>query len=209
MKLGVVIPYYRTSTIREVLMKELMQELKGQLMLYGDYLEICIVEDGSKSEWLDKETKHEHISFVRLTENKGISYARNRGMDILLGLKECDYIVFVDSDDYLHYDYFKKVLTEINENPRDYYFTDFDILGNISPRTGLRDRVTGIILSKEIVKDARFDENIRIAEDVDFGNRYLRDKLIEPYYIDTIYHYNFGVDKKCLSYQAVLERFDK
>ena len=91
-------------------------------------------------------------------------------------------------------------MNEIEVNPRTYYFTDFDILGNISPRIGLRERVTGIVLHRSIIENARFDEKIRIAEDVDFGNRHLRDKLTEPYYIDTVYRYNFGIDKKCLSY---------
>lgn len=33
--------------------------------------------------------------------------------------------------------------------------------------------------------------------------------VVIPYYIDTIYHYNFGIDKYYLSYQAQLERGDR
>lgn len=203
-KLGIVIPYYRTSTIREVLFKELVNLLKLQLRNRND-IEVCIIEDGSNSKWLEDDyliLQTFNISYFRLKENHGISYARNRGLEFLLESRNCNYIIFIDSDDYIDFDYFDKIMNEIKRNERKYYFTDFDILGNISPRTGLRERVTGIVLHKDLVKDARFDENIRIAEDVDFGNRFLREYLIEPYYIDTVYHYNFGIDKKCLSYMG-------
>ena len=200
-KLGVVIPYYRTSTIREVLFKELVNLLKLQLKNRND-IEVVIVEDGSDSKWLQDDyliLRNHHINYIKLIENSGISFARNRSIEYLLD-ENCDYFVFIDSDDYIDYDYFDKIMNEIEVNPRTYYFTDFDILGNICPREGLRERVTGIVLHRSIIENARFDENIRLAEDVDFGNRFLRDKLTEPYYIDTVYHYNFGIDKKCLSY---------
>ena len=142
-----------------------------------------------------------NITLLRFEENKGISAARNKGIEYLLA-NGCENLIFIDSDDYIDYDYFDKIINEIDRNLRNYYFTDFDILGNISPRTGLRERVTGIVLNKNLIKNARFDENIRIAEDVDFGNRFLREYLTEPYYIDTVYHYNFGIDKKCLSYMG-------
>lgn len=205
-KLGVVIPYYRTSTIREVLMKELVQNIQAQIVNVPDVY-VCIYEDGSNSSWLDK-INNEHIHILRGDCNKGISYARNRCIDYLLNIG-CNYMVFVDSDDFLEYDYFNSIFWKWIEEPRLYYFTDFDILGNISPRVGLKERVTGIIFHKSLLEYARFDESIRIAEDVDFNDRYMRDKLTEPYYIDTTYHYNFGIDKHCLSYQAIIERGDR
>ena len=202
-KLGVVIPYYRTSTIREVLFKELVNLLMLQLKNRDDIL-VCIIEDGSYSKWLEDDYLilfNNNITLLRFEENKGISAARNKAIEYLLA-NGCENLIFIDSDDYIDYDYFDKIINEIDRNLRNYYFTDFDILGNISPRTGLRERVTGIVLNKNLLKNARFDENIRIAEDVDFGNRFLREYLTEPYYIDTVYHYNFGIDKKCLSYMG-------
>lgn len=202
MKLGVVIPYYKSSVIREALFKELINFLKLQLKDRDD-VEVCITEDGSDSKWLEDDyliLQSFNITYFRLPENKGISYARNQGIDYLLTFKKCDYILFLDSDDYLEYDYFDKVMNEIKINPRKYYFTDFDILGTISPREGLKNHVTGIIFHKDLLEYARFNENLRFKEDVDFVNKYLREELIEPYYIDTVYYYNFGIDKKCLSY---------
>lgn len=200
-KLGVVIPYYRTSTIREALFKELVNLLKLQLKDRED-IEVCITEDGSTSKWLEDDyliLQSFNITYFRLKENRGISYARNEGIDYLL-FKNCNYIIFIDSDDFIDFDYFDKIMNEIKVNPRQYYFTDFDILGNILPRKGLQNRVTGIIFHKDLLKDARFNEEYRCAEDVEFNDRCMRDKLIEPYYIDTVYHYNYGIDKKCLSY---------
>ena len=144
---------------------------------------------------------------IQCDENKGISYARNRCIDYLLN-EGCNYIVMIDSDDYIDYDYIWKIFNEWQRNPRLYYFTDFEILDKIKPRVGLKERITGIVLHKSLLENARFNEKTRYAEDVEFNDNYLRDKLTEPYYIDTVYHYNFGIDKKCLSYQAQLERGD-
>ena len=204
-KLGIVIPYYRTGRLREVLFKELVNLLLLQKVL-EPYIDICIYEDGSYSAWLDS-IQVRNFKVLREKENKGISYARNRCIDYLLE-DGCNYIVMIDSDDYVDYEYFRNIWLTWLREPRKYYFTDFEILGKVKERKGLEERVTGIILHKSLLENARFDESIRYAEDVDFGNKYLRDKLTEPYYIDTIYHYNFGIDKKCLSYQAQIERGD-
>lgn len=199
-KLGVVIPYYKSSVVREALFRELLNLLKLQLKDRID-IKVCITEDGSDSDWLfDFILKSPNFSYFRLAENKGISYARNQAIDYLLSIESCEYILFLDSDDYLEYDYFDKVMNEIKENPRKYYFTDFDILGKIALREGLKNHVTGIIFHKDLLEYARFNENLRFKEDVDFVNKYLREELTEPYYIDTVYYYNFGIDKKCLSY---------
>ena len=206
-KLGIVIPYYKTGRIRETLMKELVNLLKAQIYGLETYVKVCIYEDGTNSTWL-KNIEDYHIKVLFGDINKGISYARNRCIEYLLE-DGCNYIVMIDSDDYVDHDYIWRIYNEWNNNPRLYYFTDFEILDKIKAREGLKERVTGIVLHRSIFDEgARFDESIRYAEDVDFGNKYLRDKLTEPYYIDTIYHYNFGIDKKCLSYQAQLERGD-
>ena len=207
-KLGIVIPYYKTGRLREVLMKELVENIKAQLIGLEINVKVCIYEDGTNSTWL-KNLDHYNIKVIQGDENKGISYARNRCIDYLLE-NRCNYIVMIDSDDYIDYDYIWEIYDTWQNNQRLYYFTDFEILDKIKERVGLKERVTGIVLHKSIFESgARFDENIRYAEDVDFGNKYLRDKLTEPYYIDTVYHYNFGIDKKCLSYQAQIEKEKK
>ena len=206
-KLGVVIPYYKTGRIREVLMKELVENLKAQIIGLEPYVKICIYEDGTNSTWLKNLDPHNFKVLFGET-NKGISYARNRCIDYLLD-DGCNYIVMIDSDDYIDYDYIWNIYDEWNNNPRLYYFTDFEILDKIKPRIGLKERITGIVLHKSLLENARFNEETRYAEDVEFNDNYLRDKLTEPYYIDTIYHYNFGIDKKCLSYQAQIERGDR
>ena len=199
-KLGVVIPYYKTGRIREALFKELVELLIYQ-KIECSYLDICIVEDGTNSTWLKNKCNQGKINYIGLEENKGISTARNTGIDFLLE-KGCNYLIFIDSDDYVDFNYFFKIHQVWLKEKRLYYFTDFEILDKIKPRVGLKERITGIVLHKSLFENARFNESLRYAEDVDFNNRYLRDKLIEPYYIDTVYHYNFGIDKKCLSYMG-------
>lgn len=208
-KLGVVIPYYKTGRLREVLMKELVQLLKAQ-MIENDHFKVCIIEDGTYTESVEDESYCElPLWYFRLEENHGISYARNMGIEFLL-YQGCNYILFLDSDDYIDFDYFNKIYEAWIEEKRLYYFTDFEILDKVKDRDGLKERVTGIVLHRSIFDEgARFDISIRYAEDVDFVNKYLRNKITESYYIDTVYHYNFGIDKKCLSYQAQIEKEKK
>ena len=51
-KLGIVIPYYKTGRLREVLMKELVENLKAQIYGQESYVKVCIYEDGTNSTWL-------------------------------------------------------------------------------------------------------------------------------------------------------------
>ena len=207
-KLGVVIPYYKTGRIRETLMKELFELLLSQLISI-DYVEVCVVEDGTNSTWLRNRSNNSiHTHYIGLCENKGISTARNCGIDFLERFHHCNYYIFIDSDDYTDADYFIKIYNAWKKKKRLCYFTDFEILDKIKPREGLKERITGIVLHKSLLENARFDESLRFAEDVAFNDKYLREKVIAPYYIDTVYHYNFGIDKKCLSYQAMIERGD-
>ena len=158
-KLGIVIPYYKTGRIREVLMKELVENLKAQIYGQETYVKVCIYEDGTNSTWL-KNLDHYNFNVIFGDINKGISYARNRCIEYLLE-HGCNYIVMIDSDDYIDYDYIWNIYDEWNNNPRLYYFTDFEILDKIKPRVGLKERITGIVLHRSLIENARFKGIVR------------------------------------------------
>lgn len=98
MKYSIIIPVYNA----EQTIKRCVESILNQN--YGDY-EIILVNDGSK----DNSSRmchnyadtYENITAID-KENGGISSARNAGMDIAQG----DYLLFVDSDDYVEEDYF-------------------------------------------------------------------------------------------------------
>ena len=111
MKLSIVIPVYRTEyTLGKCLKSVLAQD-------YPD-LEVILVDDGSPDrcpalcdEWATKDPRIQVIH----KENGGLSDARNAGLDIATG----EYIVFVDSDDYISPDFISLLLKEIEENDAD------------------------------------------------------------------------------------------
>lgn len=90
-KLSVIIPTYNAW---EGLIK-CIESLKFNIPH-----EIIIIDDGSTDE-TQKEVKRRFISNTNIKyvyqENKGVSAARNKGIDLAIG----DYIYFIDSDDYL------------------------------------------------------------------------------------------------------------
>ena len=90
---SVILPVYRTKAyIRQCLESLLNQETKA------DY-EIIVVEDGCPDQTLSEAEDllaDPKIQVIR-QENKGLSGARNTGIDRAAG----EYLVFVDSDDYV------------------------------------------------------------------------------------------------------------
>ena len=77
-------------------------------------LEIILVDDGSpdrSGEICDEYAAKDGRIRVIHQENRGLSGARNAGLDICKG----EYIAFVDSDDYIEPDMFQQLFTGIND----------------------------------------------------------------------------------------------
>ena len=111
-------------------------------------LEIIVINDGTKdrSAELAKEYAQKD-SRIRIYdyENGGLSVARNRGLDLAKG----DYISFVDSDDWLHPDFYMKLAGALETN-------DADIAKcSIIETDTVTERVIGF--QKSIAKKADFD----------------------------------------------------
>lgn len=108
MQLSVIIPVYKAEdTIRRCLDSLLNQPHEDT--------EIILINDGSpdSSGLICREyaQKHTEIRYVE-KENGGVSTARNMGLDIATG----DYVVFVDSDDWVYDTYFSVIKNSLAEN---------------------------------------------------------------------------------------------
>lgn len=71
-------------------------------------IELIIVDDGSKkevAEYCDKLSNKDSRIKVKHQENRGLSVARNYGMDTALG----KYVAFIDADDWIVKDYVEKI----------------------------------------------------------------------------------------------------
>ena len=107
MLLSIIIPHYN---LPEELLKRCIKSILTQDSTGIDY-EIIIVDDGSTTppEWV---TDYSPIKITLIKSNhEGLGAARNKGLDHATG----EYIMFIDSDDYLAPDSFKQCFPIINE----------------------------------------------------------------------------------------------
>ena len=201
--LGIVIPYYKSSLQAEQIFKFSLDCIMYQIRLYEleEEVKICICEDGQKSRWLDKfKDKYNYINIelIRNEENKGISYSRNRCIEKLI--PECKYITFVDADDRLTDGYIVKLINACRKSNKiiQCIFNANENIGELKIDS-FKNHVTAIVWPSYIFKDKMFDENLRFAEDKDFLDKYFREN-VETELLNAEYYYNYGLNKKCLSY---------
>ena len=139
--ISVIIPVYGVEKyIHQCLDSIINQSYKN--------LEIIVINDGTRdrSDEIAKEYAQKD-SRIRIYdyENGGLSVARNRGLDLAKG----DYISFVDSDDWLHPDFYMKLAGALETN-------DADIAKcSIIETDTVTERVIGF--QKSIAKKADFD----------------------------------------------------
>ena len=86
-------------------------------------LEIILINDASKDNSLkickDYASKDDRIKLICNKRNKGVSYTRNKGLEIAKG----DYISFIDADDEIEKDTYKIMLSDIVRHNVDFVQT--------------------------------------------------------------------------------------
>lgn len=100
-------------------------------VIYQEYdnLEIILINDGSQdnseriiNKWIAKDQRIKYIA----QENKGVAYARNKGISIANG----EYIFLLDADDYLERNALSKLVTYVETTKADI------IIGNFIEKSG-------------------------------------------------------------------------
>ena len=112
--LSVIVPVYNVSQYVYDCVNSIFSQLKEL-----DVVEVIFINDGTKDDSieiikkyllsLDLE-KNENIRIINQS-NKGLSGARNTGISCAKG----KYFYFLDSDDYLHKDFFKNILPVLKD----------------------------------------------------------------------------------------------
>lgn len=185
---SIIIPVYNA----ERTLCKCLDSILGQD--FNNY-EIILVNDGSKDSSLDicneYGSKHHNISVIN-QNNAGVSSARNAGLDVAKG----DWITFIDSDDYIENGFFN-CLDTYNEDLIILNSKNLSLTGDMSDslfskknkQLHNKNSITQFLSTyidsslyrapwakfykKELIKDIRFDTNMKIGEDSHFVFRYL------------------------------------
>ena len=116
-KISVIIPVYNVEKFIE-------QSIKSVLNQTYKNLEIILVDDGStdsSGSICDEYSKKDKRIKVIHQDNKGLSGARNSGLDIATG----KYIMFLDSDDYFENNSCEILYSEIEKKQADYVIGNY------------------------------------------------------------------------------------
>lgn len=199
-KVSIIIPVYNAeSTIERCLGSLINNSYKN--------LEIILVDDCSTDNSLKICRQYESDSIIvyHSNENHGPSFSRNKGLELSTG----DYIMFVDSDDWVEANYVKMFVKNLNDDSNfiicGYYNHDemnSGVLGKIKPISNdlfelynqtLLQQLWTKIFDARIVREIniRFNEELTIGEDFDFILHYLDqlDNLKIKTLDNMLYHY--------------------
>ena len=199
MKVSIIIPCYNNA-------EDLPKCIESVLNQTVTDFELLLLNDGSTDATLaicDDFQKNDVRIKVYSHENKGVSYTRNRGID----LAQADYIMFIDGDDYVKPDYLVQIIKNtcdkiwtisgmvIEENNNLIESLDFKKLLTVYPEKQIEKNnfidllryycfssPCAKIYSTKIIRKhvIQFDENYTYQEDILFNLNYAKhiDKIL-------------------------------
>ena len=204
-KISFVIPVYNTVNYLDICFNSILKQ-------NYDNWELIIIDDGSfdgSGEKCDQYAKNDSRIRVIHTDNNGVAAARNEGIKHISG----DYVLFMDSDDYIEDEAFEYVIPILNKKDYDIVFFDFKKVTEEGHNLGQSTNMVGeSILSKdeafknllnyggtlwnklikyEIIKknNIKFEQSLKASEDWLF--------LVEAMGHSSTFYY---IDKKIYNY---------
>ena len=209
-KISVVMPVYNKEMYLDKTLKCILNQS------YKNF-EVIIVDDGSTDNTkkiCDEYAKKDSRISVYHIENGGVSNARNTGLKYVTG----EYIQFIDADDCINEDVFKKYIEILEKDKYDIIFTSYnkvnhedkilkvvdleyrglkykkDILKNFVKNqvdAGYYGWISNKLIKTDIVikNKIKFDTKITLAEDFDFFLDVYR--YSDKYYFSEIRSFNY------------------
>lgn len=125
MKASIIIPVYNAeNSLRKCVESLVFGQEKD--------VEILLIDDCSQDHsWeLCRKLTQEYpvVKCMRNSENRGVSFTRNRGIEVALG----EYILFVDSDDWVSGEYVKELLGVVQQNPSSLVISGFCFIDEVN-----------------------------------------------------------------------------
>lgn len=178
---SIIVPVFNSEKYIEKCLKSLLAQT------YKD-LEILVIDDGSKDNSSDVvrqlQLDDQRIKLI-CQENQGVSSARNKGIEMSKG----QYIVFVDSDDYVESNYVETLLDLYEEERGDVAISNYvinhdvidvqdqDVVEKFDSKTAIINMLLANkfdscvcckLISAELAKSNLFRKDLVIAEDLYF-----------------------------------------
>ena len=181
--ISVIVPVYNVEKYLDRCVKSILNQT------FTDF-ELLLLDDGStdfSGNICDKYAEKDSRIIVKHKKNQGVSATRNLGIDIAKG----KYIVFIDSDDWIEIDYLEKMYLKIEEMKVPLLITGHVENRNnitVNPFISNKEKVYkrkeiqleflkqekfmwtiyDKIFSRKLIGEKRFDDTLKIAEDMYF-----------------------------------------
>jgi len=207
MKISVIVPVYNVEPYLERCLTSIQNNTYTNL-------EIICINDGSTdgcAAILNRFAAEDRRFIIITQENAGISAARNRGLDIATG----EFIAFVDSDDWIHPQYFETMAYYQKLHQADMVVGNYKRVSEVEAMESIqyenidvkiwspydiyktpdrfRSSVWGRIYRSELLKEKRFMEMKRVIEDCIYNAVVLGDnENIKICYIPVELYYYFN-----------------
>lgn len=207
MKFSIIIPAYNAANY----IARCLDSLKKQTL--NDF-EVVIVDDGSSDNTLTvlknySNAQPQMMFQIHHQENAGAGPTRNKALKLAKG----DYIVFLDSDDYLDSDYLERVNEKIVSEQADVVFVDLvrekpngevireermSSFSHLSKARLIRWQMTGKVpwggvrkvVRRRIISDNNLEyAPIKVGEESIFSFRVLEEASVISFQPKAIYHY--------------------
>lgn len=222
---SVVMPVYN----KEEYLEEALESLERQTIGFEANIQVILINDGSadSSPEICESFAEKHPSNVIYMdqENRGVSAARNRGLECATGR----YVSFFDADDIWDLTVFEKAAEFFAEHdgeidvlavrlvqfgditaphPLDYKYEKTCVVNLDEQPDYIQPMIGNCIFSSDSVKERRFDEELRYAEDTLFVNDILLEKRTCGILADAEYHYRKIRAANTASMRVKKERYD-
>ena len=212
--ISVIVPVYNIEEYLDKCVESIIKQTH-------ENLEILLIDDGStdhSGKKCDAWAKKDYRVKVIHKENGGVSSARNVGLEIATG----KYIGFVDSDDCINENMYKKLMNQMIETNSDMCFCNYVYINNKENTTvntqlfcekkndkntimkkmfeckNANFAVWNKLIKREFLKNIRFDESIKIYEDAVFNFECL-DKMETIAFVEEyLYFYEVGRESSAL-----------
>lgn len=186
-KVSVIIPVFN----QEKLIRKCLESIPKR-----DDIEIIVVNDGSTDKTMGylknyKAFRYKDLIIIDYGENKGVSYARNAGIEASSG----EYLLFIDSDDYIYPKVFDKIVNNCLNGEYDLVFYNLENnvkyvfqanQENYQSKYGMFK-----FIKRSFLGDMRFVEGMQYAEDKDLHLRMINKYPYCYFTHEVMYHYNY------------------